>query len=123
MHLTALLFCVVAVNSSTQAATAGRHSSVVAFEPEKVYLDRGKERIENSISKLVSKGKMTQEDADKALGSIQWTTDMKDLASVDFVVEAGACVYKAEMLVVTFIQGAKPLRCILAFVQSLKTWI
>ena len=75
-----------------QAATAGRHSSVVAFEPEQVYLDRGKERIEKSISKLVSKGKMSQDDADKALGSIQWTTDVKDLSSVDFVVEAGACV-------------------------------
>ena len=63
----------------------------MAFEPEQVYLDRGKERIESSITKLVSKGKMTQEDADKALGTIQWTTDVKDLASVDFVVEAGAC--------------------------------
>lgn len=56
-------------------------------------MDRGKERIEKSISKLVSKGKMTQDDADKSLATIQWTTDVKDLTSMDFIVEAGTLVY------------------------------
>ena len=70
------------------AATSGIHKSVVAFEPEQAFLDRGKERIEKSILKLVSKGKMSQEDADKAFGSIHWTTDIKDLQDTDFIVEA-----------------------------------
>ena len=74
-----------------QAATSGVHSTVVAFEPEQAYLDRGRERIENSIAKLVSKGKMSQEEADKALGSIRFSTDMNDLQDADFIVEAGQC--------------------------------
>ena len=75
-----------------QAATSGIHKSVVAFEPEQSFLDRGKERIEGSIGKLVSKGKMTQEDADKALGSINFTTNIQDLKDTDFIVEAGKSV-------------------------------
>ena len=70
------------------AAASGVHSSVVAFEPEQKFLDLGKDRIEKSIGKLVSKGKMSQEDADKTLGSIQFTTDMSALADTDFIVEA-----------------------------------
>jgi 3-hydroxyacyl-CoA dehydrogenase len=70
------------------AAASGVHSKVVAFEPEQQFLDRGKDRIEKSIGKLVSKGKMTQEDADKALGRIQFTTNMSDLKDADFIVEA-----------------------------------
>jgi len=70
------------------AAQSGVHSSVVAFEPEQQYLDKGKDRIEKSIAKLVSKGKLTQENADKTLGSITFTTDMNALADTDFIVEA-----------------------------------
>lgn len=70
------------------AAQSGVHSSIVAFEPEQKYLDGGKARIEKSISKLVSKGKLTQEDADTTLGRITFTTDMAALSDTDFVVEA-----------------------------------
>lgn len=71
------------------AAASGVHSKgIVAFEPEQKFLDLGKDRIEKSIAKLVSKGKMSQEDADKTLGSIQFTTDMSALADTDFIVEA-----------------------------------
>jgi len=70
------------------SATSGVHSSVIAFEPEQKFLDSGKSRIEKSISKLVSKGKMTQEDADAALGRITFTTDMSLLSDADFLVEA-----------------------------------
>lgn len=76
-----------------QAATSGAHpNGVIAFEPEQTYLDKGKDRIEKSVLKLVSKGKMTQEDADKALGSITFTTNMDDLKDTDFIVEAGETV-------------------------------
>ena len=70
------------------AAASGIHQKVVAFEQEQMYLDRGRDRIEKSISKLVAKEKMTQEAADTTLGKIQWTTDMQDLAQTDFIVEA-----------------------------------
>ena len=70
------------------AAASGVHSSVVAFEPEQKFLDLGKDRIEKSIAKLVTKGKMSQEDADETLGKIQFTTDMSALSDTDFIVEA-----------------------------------
>ena len=71
-----------------QVAAQSHHSSVVAFEQEQRFLDSGKERIEKSISKLVSKGKLTQDDADATLNKIIWTTDMDALKDVDFIVEA-----------------------------------
>ncbi|KAL7559717.1 hypothetical protein ACA910_003305 [Epithemia clementina (nom. ined.)] len=70
------------------AATSDIHSKVFAFEPEQKFLDKGKERIEKSVSKLVSKEKITTEKADQILGRITFTTDMSDLRDVDFVVEA-----------------------------------
>jgi 3-hydroxyacyl-CoA dehydrogenase len=70
------------------AASCGKHQSVVAFEPEQKYLDSGKSRIEGSIGKLVKKEKLTQDQADKILQSIQFTTDFDALADADFIVEA-----------------------------------
>ena len=46
------------------------------------------DRILKSIDKLVQKEKMTSESAEKALGSIDFTTDVDALKDVDFVVEA-----------------------------------
>lgn len=70
------------------AATCGKHSSIVAYEPEQQYLDKGKERIESSITKLVKKERMTQEQADESLSRIIFTTDVSELSDADFIVEA-----------------------------------
>ena len=70
------------------AASSGAHSAVVAFEPEQKFLDKGRERIEGSVSKLLAKGKISQELADSTLGSIKYTTDPSDLSDTDFIVEA-----------------------------------
>jgi 3-hydroxyacyl-CoA dehydrogenase len=70
------------------AAASGVHSQVTAFEPEQKFLDRGRERIEGSVSKLVSKGKITQDVADATLAKIHYTTNIADLEDADFIVEA-----------------------------------
>jgi 3-hydroxyacyl-CoA dehydrogenase len=70
------------------AAQSGVHTSVVAFEPEQKYLDKGKERIESSIQKLVKKEKLTADQAERILSTIHFTTDMSALCNADFVVEA-----------------------------------
>ena len=75
--------------SYAQAAQAGVHSQVVAFEPDQTFLDRGKERIEKSMAKLVSKGKINQEEADQTLGRIRFTTEVEALKDTDFIIEAG----------------------------------
>jgi len=61
---------------------------VIAYEAEEGFLQKGRERIEKSVSKLVSKGKMSQEDAAATLERIRYTTDPTQLRDVDLVVEA-----------------------------------
>lgn len=71
------------------AAGSGIHSKgIVAYEPQQSFLDSGKIRIEQSLAKLVSKGKVTQENADQTMGSITFTTDMSLLSDADMIVEA-----------------------------------
>lgn len=73
-------------------ATAGAHASrtVIGYEPEGKLLESGKDRIAGSLEKMVSRGKITPEDADKAMSSIRFTTDMNDLKDMDLIVEAVA---------------------------------
>ena len=71
------------------AAASGIHSKgIVAYEPKQEFLDSGKQRIEQSLAKLVSKGKVTQETADETMGTITFTTDMSQLSDTDMIVEA-----------------------------------
>lgn len=70
------------------SANSGAHSSIVAYEPEQQYLDKGKDRIESSIAKLVKKERMTQEQADESMSRIIFTTDVSELSDADFIVEA-----------------------------------
>ena len=70
------------------AAQSGIHSRVVAYEPEQKYLDSGKSRIEKSVAKLVSKDKLSRDQADQLMGNITFTTDVTELENVDLVVEA-----------------------------------
>jgi 3-hydroxybutyryl-CoA dehydrogenase len=61
---------------------------VTAFEPEQAPLDRSRSRLEQSIGRAVSRGKLTRDDADAVIGRIAYTTDLADLDGVDAVVEA-----------------------------------
>lgn len=70
------------------AASSNKHSSVIAFEKEQRFLDSGRTRIENSISKLCSKGKLEADEADRILNNITYTTDVRDLETADFCIEA-----------------------------------
>jgi 3-hydroxybutyryl-CoA dehydrogenase len=61
---------------------------VTAFEPEQAPLDRSRGRLEQSISRAVTRGKLSRDDADAVVGRIAYTTDMADLDGVDGVIEA-----------------------------------
>ena len=74
-------------NGITQvAASAGYEVLMVDIKQE--FVDRGMATIQKSLSKLVSKERMTQSDADETLGRITTTTNRNDCADVDLVVEA-----------------------------------
>ena len=49
---------------------------VTAFEPEQAPLDRSRGRLEQSIGRAVSRGKLTRDDADAVIGRIAYTTEL-----------------------------------------------
>lgn len=60
---------------------------VVVHDQKQDFLDRGKGVIQKSLAKLHEKGKLT-DSPETVLGRIQFTTDLKDFADCDLVVEA-----------------------------------
>ena len=74
-------------NGITQvAACAG--IEVVMIDIQQEYVDKGISTIEKSLSKLVSKERMSQEDANAARSRISTAIDRSACADVDLVVEA-----------------------------------
>jgi 3-hydroxybutyryl-CoA dehydrogenase len=68
------------------AATAGY--DVVMRDIETAFVDRGLDTIDDSLSRLVRKQQLGEEEAEEARDRIEGTTDLADLADCDFVVEA-----------------------------------
>lgn len=68
------------------AASAGYEVLMIDIKEE--YVDRGIATIQKSLSKLVSKERISQSDADDTLARISTTTDRGECADVDLVVEA-----------------------------------
>ncbi|TGN64895.1 3-hydroxyacyl-CoA dehydrogenase family protein [Nocardioides eburneiflavus] len=62
--------------------------TVVGVEQNDTGLERGRQHLEHSTGRAVKREKLTQEQADELLGRITLTTDMKELAGADLVVEA-----------------------------------
>jgi 3-hydroxybutyryl-CoA dehydrogenase len=71
------------------AETCARAGYVVTVrEIDAELLRQGLDRVKKSMSKAVSRGKLSQEDMDAALTRIKGTTDLTDLAGSDLVIEA-----------------------------------
>ena len=67
------------------AALAGL-AVVVRELPE--YLDGARQRLEGSLDRVVTRGKLDAADRDSALARVTLTSDLNDLAGVDIVIEA-----------------------------------
>jgi len=74
-------------NGITQVAACAGYS-VTMIDIEQTFVDRGMASIETSLAKLVSKGKMSQADADAALARVRISTDRSEASDCDLVVEA-----------------------------------
>jgi len=61
---------------------------VVMIDIEQKYIDRGIQTIEKSLSKLVSKQKMTQEEADVAISLVSTSISRDAASDADLVIEA-----------------------------------
>ena len=68
------------------AASAGYDVLMVDIKQD--FVDKGLSTIEKSLSKLVSKERMTQSDADDTLARISTSIDRNDCRDADLVVEA-----------------------------------
>ncbi|BBB27321.1 3-hydroxybutyryl-CoA dehydrogenase [Amphritea japonica] len=63
---------------------------VVLYDLNDSALTRGVGAISASLSRMVKKEKLTQDEMDQALARIKQTSDMADMVSVDIVVEAAS---------------------------------
>ncbi|MEP6816002.1 MAG: 3-hydroxybutyryl-CoA dehydrogenase, partial [Marmoricola sp.] len=61
---------------------------VVGVEVNDETLERGRQHLENSTDRAVSRGKLSEEDQRSLLGRITLTTELDDLKAADLVVEA-----------------------------------
>ncbi|MHB1699086.1 MAG: 3-hydroxybutyryl-CoA dehydrogenase [Acidobacteriaceae bacterium] len=61
---------------------------VILCDVEQRFLDRGMATIRTNLEREAAKGKLTQEQAEAALGRISGSVERDDLAGCDFVVEA-----------------------------------
>ena len=68
------------------AACAGY--DVVMIDIKQDYLDKGLAAIENSLSRVVKKERMTQQDADAAISLISTSTEKTSASDADLIVEA-----------------------------------
>ncbi|HCY86100.1 MAG TPA: 3-hydroxybutyryl-CoA dehydrogenase [Desulfobacteraceae bacterium] len=68
------------------AAAAGLN--VIMSDIKEEFCEKGMATIAGSLGRLVKKGKMKEADKEAILGRIKTTTDLKDMAQADFVVEA-----------------------------------
>ncbi len=74
-------------NGITQvAACAGYEVTMIDIKQE--YIENGLSTIERSLSKLVSKERMSQEDSDSARANISISTEKSSAATADLVIEA-----------------------------------
>jgi len=62
--------------------------SVIMVDVKDEFVERGMTVIAHSLDRLVKKEKMTDEEKDAILGRVKGTTEFKELAEADFVVEA-----------------------------------
>ena len=68
------------------AACCGMEVTMVDIKQE--FLDRGTSAISHSLDKLISKERLSQQEADSALSRISSSTELESLSECDLVVEA-----------------------------------
>src|SRR3954451_16365364 len=71
------------------AEVFARHGyAVVGVEKDEDALARGRQYLEHSTTRAVKKEKLTAQEQAELLGRITFTTEIKDVAAADLVVEA-----------------------------------
>ena len=87
---------------------------VVVREVSDDLLQKGLNRIRQSLSKAVARGKATQEQSDQALALVRGTLDLADLAECDLAVEAAVENMALKKQIFAELDGILPTHAILA---------
>ena len=74
-------------NGITQVAACAGYE-VIMIDIKQEFVENGLTSIKNSLSKLVSKERMSQDDADSALEKISISTDKSSASNSDLIIEA-----------------------------------
>ncbi|MDQ0214933.1 3-hydroxybutyryl-CoA dehydrogenase [Oikeobacillus pervagus] len=61
---------------------------VIVCDVEQVFLDKAKARMESFMDKRISKGKMTENEKADVLERVTFTTNLEEMKSANFVIEA-----------------------------------
>jgi 3-hydroxybutyryl-CoA dehydrogenase len=77
-----------AMGSGIAQVAAQIGCDVVMRDVESAFVERGMRNIDKSLTKAIEKGKVEADAKSAVLGRIKGTTEMSDVAEVDFVVEA-----------------------------------
>jgi 3-hydroxybutyryl-CoA dehydrogenase len=87
---------------------------VVVREVNDELLQRGLDRVQKSLGKGVSRGKLNQEEADQAMARIQGTLDLADFADCDLVIEAAVENMALKKEIFAKLDGILPPHAVLA---------
>jgi 3-hydroxybutyryl-CoA dehydrogenase len=76
------------MGSGIAESAAGAGIDVTLYEPARAPLERSRGRLDESVGRAQSRGKLTPEDAETLVGRVTYTTDLDDLGGADAVLEA-----------------------------------
>jgi 3-hydroxybutyryl-CoA dehydrogenase len=68
------------------AAAAGKQ--VLVYEPAEAALDHSRESLRISVARAISRGKLTDAEAESLVDRVTWTTRLHDLSGADALIEA-----------------------------------
>ncbi|MGA7835714.1 MAG: 3-hydroxybutyryl-CoA dehydrogenase [Acidimicrobiales bacterium] len=78
------------MGSGIAEVTARAGAEVMVLERDDDSLSAGRERVERSLSRAVTSGKMAEEEAERVRGQLTYSTDFSYLADCELVIEAVA---------------------------------
>ena len=86
---------------------------VVLYDVAEDQLEKAKSHIESSLRKRVEKGKMAQEEMDRTLANIRYSSNIGDLADRDVIVEAVVEKVEVKQSIFTQLEGLVSGECLL----------
>lgn len=96
-----------------QVAAQNGHVTVV-YDLKQEVLSQAKNKLGVTLTKLISKGKFTEEEANSLIGRIEWTTDLNNLKGAGLVIEAIVENLKIKQKVFSDLEKIVAPDCILA---------